>query len=369
VIVGIFTELVGAGGIQRSGCLTAFAMASFAAQHGEKYHFLSLNDPAGEGSFGAGALQVRFTGCGGSKPRFISSAYGLALRQPLLALALHPNLAPVAAAMKLLAPGMRSVVVVHGVEVWTPLPVVRRWSLQSADRILAPSEDTLSRAMKEQRIFPGKGRKLAWSLDPSSNPQPQLSAGLPLPKGFPEGRTILTVGRWDASEAYKGADYLIAAMAALQNNFSDLHLVAVGEGTDLPRLQSLARESPASERIHFLPFIAHDQLRNAYGHCTVFAMPSRGEGFGLVFIEAMACGKPVIGGNHGGTPGVIDDGVNGYLVRYGDVGQLVDRLTRLLNDDALRKSMGAQALAKAQRDFSFARFSAELSAIFDELLD
>ena len=368
MIVGLFPQLTGAGGIQRSGCLTAFAMASFAAQRGEKYHFLTLTDPAGDGSLGAGSLQIRFTGCGGSKPRFLSAACGLALRQPVIVLALHPNLAPVVAAMKLLAPGMRSAIVVHGVEVWTPLPAIRRWSLQSADRILAPSEDTLSRALREQRIFPGKGRKLAWSLDPGCDPKPQLSAGSPLPRGFPKGRVILTVGRWDASEAYKGADHLIAAMPILSKAFSDLHLVAVGEGSDLPRLQSLARESAASERIHFLPFIAHDRLPNAYGHCTIFAMPSRGEGFGLVFIEAMACGKPVIGGNHGGTPGVIDDGVNGYLVRYGDVGQLVDRLTRLLSDDSLRQSMGAQALAKVQRDFTFARFSAGLSAIFEELL-
>ncbi len=368
MIVGLFPQLTGAGGIQRSGCLTAFAMASFAAQRGEKYHFLGLTDPAGEGSFGTGSLQIHFSGFGGSRPRFISAACGLALRQPAVVLALHPNLAPVVAAMKLFAPGMRSVVVVHGVEVWTPLPAIPRWSLQSADRILAPSEDTLSRAMREQHIFPGKGRKLAWSLDPGCDPKPQLPASSPLPHGFPEGRVILTVGRWDASEAYKGADHLIAAMPTLLKAFSDLHLVAVGEGSDLPRLQSLARESAASERIHFLPFIAHDQLPSAYSHCTIFAMPSRGEGFGLVFIEAMACGKPAIGGNHGGTPDVIDDGVNGYLIRYGDVGQLVDRLTRLLSDDSLRQSMGAQALAKVQRDFTFARFSAELDAIFEELL-
>lgn len=369
MIVGLFTELAGAGGIQRSGCLTAFAMASFAAERGEKYRFLSLNDPAGDALSGTGSLKIHFTGCGGSKGRFISSACGSALRQPIIVLALHPNLAPIVAAMKLLAPGMRSVIVAHGVEVWTPLPAIRRLSLQSADRILAPSEDTLSRAMSEQHIFPGKGRKLAWSLDPACDPKPQRFAGLPLPHGFPQGRVILTVGRWDAREAYKGVDHLIAAMPALLKAFSDVHLVAVGEGSDLPRLQSLARKSAASKHIHFLSFIAHDQLPNVYGHCTIFAMPSRGEGFGLVFIEAMASGKPVIGGAHGGTPDVIDDGVNGYLVRYGDVSQLVDRLTRLLSDNSLRQSMGAQALAKVQRDFTFARFSAALSAIFREVLD
>ena len=75
MIVGLFPQLTGAGGIQRSGCLTGFAMASFAAQRGEKYHFLGLNDSAGDGSLGTGSLQIRFTGCGGSKePRTISFA-------------------------------------------------------------------------------------------------------------------------------------------------------------------------------------------------------------------------------------------------------------------------------------------------------
>ena len=98
-------------------------------------------------------------------------------------------------------------------------------------------------------------------------------------------------------------------------------------------------------------------------------MPSRGEGFGLVFIEAMARGRPVIGGAHGGTPEIIDDGVNGFLVPYGDVGQIVDRLARLLADDTLRREMGAQALAKARRDFTFSRFASELEAILRELSD
>lgn len=148
-----------------------------------------------------------------------------------------------------------------------------------------------------------------------------------------------------------------------------MQLVAVGEGSDLPRLQSLARASGVSGHVHFLPFIAHDALPCAYDHCDVFAMPSRGEGFGLVFIEAMARGKPVIGGAHGGTPEIIEDGINGYLVRYGDVEQLADRLQRLISNDSLRREMGAQAFAKVRREFTFGRFSSELSVILNELLE
>jgi glycosyltransferase involved in cell wall biosynthesis len=369
MIVGLFPELSSAGGIPRSGCLTALALASFAAERGESCRLISLNDPAGAGRLKAGTEEIGFTGCGGSESRFVSSALALAIRQPTIVLALHPDLAPLVAAMKILAPGMRRVVVVHGVEVWTPLPAVRRRSLQSADRVLAPSEDTLSRATEEQRLPAGKGRKLAWSLGPEFDPRAVPSAGSALPEGFPVGRLILTVGRWEASEAYKGVDHLIAALPALLKIFPDVQLVAVGEGSDLPRLQSLARGSDVSGRVHFLPFMTHDELPNAYDHCELFAMPSRGEGFGLVFIEAMARGKPVIGGAHGGTPEIIDDGINGFLVRYGDVAQLVDRLKRLLANDSLRREMGAQALAKARREFTFARFSSELAEILSELSD
>jgi phosphatidyl-myo-inositol dimannoside synthase len=368
MIVGLFPELSSTGGIPRSGCLTALALASFAAQRGESCRFVSLSDPLGTGSVKTGGREIHFTGCGGSKPRFVSTGCGLAIRQPSIVVALHPDQAPVLATMKILAPGMRSAVVVHGVEVWTPLPAAQRWSLQSADRVLAPSEYTLSRAMREQRLPAAKGRKLAWSLGPEFDARlapPSSSA----PAGFPPGRIILTIGRWEANEAYKGVDHLITTMPTLLKVFPDIQLAAVGEGSDLPRLQSLAREAGVSGHVHFLPFMAHDELPNAYDHCDVFAMPSRGEGFGLVFIEAMARGKPVIGGAYGGTPEIVEDGINGYLVRYGDIEQLTDRLQRLLSNDSLRREMGTQAFVKVQREFTFARFSSELSIVLNELLD
>lgn len=369
MIAGLFPELSTAGGIQRSSCLAALALASFAQARGESCRFISLSDASGASAVKTGGREIRFVGCGGSKRRFLSGSLALAIRQPTVVVALHPRLAPIVAMMKILAPGIRGVVVVHGAEVWAPLSLVRRLALRSADRVLAPSEDTLSRAIKEQRLTPVKVRKLAWSLGPDFDPREELRAALSPRAKFPSGRVILTVGRWDAKEAYKGVDHLIAAMPALLDRFPDVHLIAVGEGTDLPRLQSLAQRSGCMDHIHFLPFIAHDHLPNAYDSCEVFAMPSSGEGFGLVFIEAMARGKPVIGGAHGGTPDVIDDGVDGFLVPHGDVTQLADRLKRLLASDILRREMGRRALMKARRQFTFARFSSELAAILNELLD
>lgn len=367
MIVGLFPELTSPGGVQRSSVLTAFALALAARARGEPYRFLTLVDDARRMQpITSAGQEIWFTACGGDKSRLVSHAVALAVRQPRIVVALHPNLAPVAALMKLLAPGMRTVVVVHGVEVWTALPLVRRVALRAADRVLAPSQDTVSRAVKEQRLLAGKVRRLAWSLGPEFDPGKPISPAPP-PANFPCGRVILTVGRWDATEAYKGVDHLIGAIPQLLKDFPSVQLVAVGEGTDRPRLETLARESGAADHIHFLPFISHDQLQGVYDHCEIFAMPSRGEGFGLVFIEAMARGKPVIGGAHGGIPDIIDDGINGFLISYGDAPQLADRLNRLLARETLRREMGLAALAKVRHRFTFARFSAELSSILNEM--
>jgi glycosyltransferase involved in cell wall biosynthesis len=147
----------------------------------------------------------------------------------------------------------------------------------------------------------------------------------------------------------------------------ELHLVAIGSGTDVPRLKHLAQKSGVAARVHFLSALPQEQLGPAYDSCEVFALPSRGEGFGLVFLEAMSHGKPVIGGAHGGTPDVIEDGVTGYLVRHGDVAELTDRLERLLADDTIRCSMGARALERVRRDFTFDRFARDLAEALETI--
>jgi glycosyltransferase involved in cell wall biosynthesis len=109
-------------------------------------------------------------------------------------------------------------------------------------------------------------------------------------------------------------------------------------------------------------------LVSAYDACDVFALPSRGEGFGLVFLEAMSRAKPVIGGAHGGIPDVIDDGVTGYLVQHGDLTQLADRLKTLLTDEPLRRSMGQRALERVRQDFTFECFSRNLERAIGPML-
>jgi phosphatidyl-myo-inositol dimannoside synthase len=368
MIVGLFTELSAAGGVQRASRLTAAVLASFAVRRGHRCSLLSLNDPPDSSRIRFGSEEIEFTGFGRSKTGFFASALGAAFRQPKLIVALHPHLAPVVVAMKLCAPRSRGVVFAHGIEVWAPLKTSRRWALRRSDLVLAPSADTLRHLVEQQGVAESKVKKLCWSLGPEFNPSALPCASRRLAEGFPCGRVILTVGRWDAHEAYKGVDHLILALPALLANLPDLHLVAIGDGTDLPRLKRLAEQSGVAGHVHFLPRMEPEELSSSYGACDVFALPSRGEGFGLVFLEAMSHGKPVIGGAHGGTPEIIEEGKSGYLVQHGDVTQLTERLLHLMSDESCRRRMGEQAFERARSNFTYPRFSEELTGLLDHVL-
>jgi phosphatidyl-myo-inositol dimannoside synthase len=254
----------------------------------------------------------------------------------------------------------------HGVEVWKPLPLLRRQALLSADLVLAPSRDTAQKLEGIQGVPQAKIRKLAWPLNPDLLRMAATSPGLPLPSGFPQGRVILTVGRWATSERYKGADDLIRAMAQLRMTFPGLHLVAVGDGDDLPRLKKIAADLGVSEAVRFLTGLSRQEIAACYARCEIFALPSTGEGFGLVFLEAMAFAKPLVGAACGGTTDVIEDSVNGLLIPPGDSARLVEALAGLLKDELLREKLGQRGAEILRRKYSFEIFQSELELILEE---
>jgi phosphatidyl-myo-inositol dimannoside synthase len=365
-IIGLFPELLGVGGVQEAGRQTAAALEEIAHGSGWSTFFLSLNDPPGAQSFPASEGKISFRGFGRSKVRFVVSAIAQALKEVCIVLAAHPHLAPPAAGMKWTSPRLKSVVMTHGVEVWKPLPPIRRNALRGADLVLAPSSDTAQKLADIQGVSPGKIRQLAWPLSPSFLCWADAPDELVLPKGFPAGQVILTVGRWAASERYKGADELIGAVAQLRRTFPGLHLVAVGGGDDLTRLQGLASQLGVADCVHFFDGLSRKELAACYAHADVFALPSTGEGFGLVFLEAMAFGLPVVGASCGGTTDVIQDGVNGLLVPPRDPKWLVGGLDQLLRDSGLRAELGRRGSEIVRHKFQFNVFRTGLERVLRE---
>lgn len=326
---------------------------------------LSLNDTRELHRMSVGGKEFVFTGCERSKARFTATAIRAARRHGKLVLAGHPNLGPVTQAMKAVAPRLRRIICTHGMDVWEPLPALRRIALRRANVVLAPSEDTAN-YVAAQRVPRERIRVLPWALDPEFEAIPANAPQGKLPHGYPEGRVILTVGRWLANERYKGMDTLITALPRLLTRWPELQLLAVGDGDDRAWLEELAEKNGVNRHVHFLSGLSYAELAACYSACEIFALPSRGEGFGLVYLEAMARGKPVIGGAHGGAPEVIEDGVTGYLVPHGDAAQLATSIEALLADPAMAKKMGERGRQRVEREFRFSVFAKSLKKILRE---
>jgi phosphatidylinositol alpha-1,6-mannosyltransferase len=180
---------------------------------------------------------------------------------------------------------------------------------------------------------------------------------------------VLTVGRWLTTERYKGMDTLIMALPRLLLRWPDLQLVLAGSGDDREWLEAIARESGVQRHVHFLTDLSYGDLAACYAAAEVFALPSRGEGFGFVYLEAMARGKPVIGGAHGGAPEVIADGETGYLVQHGDPVQLATSIDALLAHPDIARQMGARGRERVEREFRFNVFAKSLRKILRELCE
>ncbi len=367
VLIGLFPELDAPGGIQRAGRHLAFVLSEYAASHNMEYRILSLNDTQELHRMRIADREFVFTGSARGKARFAASAMRAARRRPKLVLAAHPNLAPIISAMKVLAPRMKSIVCTHGVEVWEPLSGVRRRSLRRANIVLSPSHATADFVESVQGVPRQHIRVLPWALDPDFETVATANASAKLPAAFPAGPVILTVGRWLATERYKGMDTLILALPRLLLRWPDLQLVLVGSGDDRQWLESIAQESGVRLHVHFLTDLPYSELSACYAAARVFALPSRGEGFGFVYLEAMARSKPVIGGAHGGAPEVIQDGVTGYLVQYGDSVQLATSIDAILSNPELARQMGQCGRERVDKEFRFSVFAKSLKKTFREL--
>jgi glycosyltransferase involved in cell wall biosynthesis len=364
-LVGLFPALVGIGGVQEASRQTAAALDAIARSNGWRTIFLGLNDTPGDCHFTYDGRHIIFRGFGRAKISFLFCAAQATWGGARIVVAAHPNLAVAAECMKVLSPQVKVIAMAHGVEVWQPLPRYRRRALLSADLVVAPSTDTATKLDVIQGIPLPKIRRLSWSLSPDFI-RLARAPSLPLLPGFPRGSVILTVGRWVAAERYKGLDDLIRATAQLRAGIPELHLVAVGGGDDLGRLQALATELGVQDCVHFLEGLSQEELAACYAQADVFALPSAGEGFGLVFLEAMAFGKPIVGAAIGGVTDLIEHHVNGLSVLPHDKDGLAQALSLLLLDDSLRSDLGRRGAEIVQQKYRFEVFQNELQRIVDE---
>jgi phosphatidylinositol alpha-1,6-mannosyltransferase len=161
-------------------------------------------------------------------------------------------------------------------------------------------------------------------------------------------------------ERYKGHDELIDVWPDVVAAIPDAELVIAGDGDDRVRLESRAKASRAGDRIRFVGFVDRDGLAAQYARAALFALPSRGEGFGLVYLEAMAHRLPCLGSPHDAAREVIEHGTTGLLADPQDRVALGAALIELLKDGELRRRLGESGYQRLLERFTFDRFQRRL---------
>jgi glycosyltransferase involved in cell wall biosynthesis len=202
---------------------------------------------------------------------------------------------------------------VYGVEVWTRGSILRRSVLRRIDAVVAISAFTVKR-LREWAVIPGD----RISLIPNAIDMKGFAPGprneqLRKRLGLGNGPVLLTLGRMDASERAKGFDEVLEVLPSLLEDFPSLTYCAAGEGSDRDRLEEKAARLGVRDRVVFTGYVAEEEKLDLYRLADLFVMPSRMEGFGYVFLEALAAGVPVVASSIDGSREAVRGGAWGYL--------------------------------------------------------
>lgn len=350
--------LQGAGGVQNyTRTLVAAFQEVLGADNARVVAVSGEPEARDDGGF---ALPLRV------KIRFAASALAAAISwSPDLIVCAHIGVAPAG----LLIQKFTRVpywVVLHGIEVWAELPPGKRSALGAAECLVSVSLFTLDATIARHSLHEPRALILPPTLPKGQAPSPRSDG-----EGSQNSQRpiVLTVGRISASERYKGHEVMLAAWPLVLRQVPTAEYWIVGGGDDRTRLESRAQELGIAPSVRFAGSVSAEQLGVCYDNCCVFAMPARteldahsprGEGFGIVFLEAMVRSKPVVGPRIGAPAEFIRSGEHGLLVDPASAKEVAAALIELLEDPARARRMGEAGREWVLSEFSFERFCERL---------
>jgi glycosyltransferase involved in cell wall biosynthesis len=339
------------GGISRMLRLYLKALCELSGQ-GDAVRLLSLNDQVLDSTdlrrYSNGGL-VEWEVCSHNKVRFCEAALRMGVRSNRIVCG-HVAQLPLAWASCRFSSRKSYYLVAHGIEVWRPFTFMERRALLGARLVLCVSDFTRRKLLGYCPVPPERTAILPNALDPHLEPPSAVSAA----EGPP---VILTVSRLSMADSYKGIDHLIAAMPSVRAAIPDARLRIVGRGDALPSLQALVNRLSLGQAVEFAGYVDDSELHGEFERSRMFALPSEKEGFGLVYLEAMANGRPCLGARSGGAPEVITADT-GILVDYGDVPGIGAAIVA-----GLRRDWPVGPLLERARAFSYLRFKERLASL------
>lgn len=222
-------------------------------------------------------------------------------------------------------------VIVHGIDAWDIKEASKISALKAAEKILSVSEYTSNHILIDQENSLENIHILSNTFNASqfiiqSKPQ-YLLARYQLDKNQ---HIILTVARLAGGDRYKGYDQIIQSLPIIRQQIPNIHYLLVGKGNDRDRVEAIIDSTNVRDCVTLTGFVSDEELGDHYNLCDVFAMPSKREGFGIVYLEALACGKPTIGGNQDGAIDALCHGKLGALVDPDDIQKLAETIISIL---------------------------------------
>ncbi|MHC5612008.1 MAG: glycosyltransferase family 4 protein [Nostoc sp.] len=231
--------------------------------------------------------------------------------------------------------GIPYTVLTYGKEVWEPLKNQEHRALTSAAGIWAISRYSRDRTCLANSLNPKMVEMMPCAIDgdkftPGSK-QPELAKKY----GLTGAKVLMTVARLWSGDIYKGVDVTIRALPQIAQVFPEVKYLVIGRGDDQPRLAKLAKNLGVSDRVVFAGFVATEELIEHYRLADAYIMPSQ-EGFGIVYLEAMACGIPVLSGDDDGSADPLQDGKLGWRVPHRNPNAVAAACIEMLQGDDQR---------------------------------
>ena len=310
---------------------------------------LALHEPASQRSFGRAVVH----GADGRSFRFVAAALRRAASadRHTAVIVTHLHLAP--AALAFTARGASLTTILCGVEAWKPLSRLQRAALDRSARLVAISNFTRDGFVHANPRFDRRAVDVC-HLGVETMPTRDRDSVEP--------PSALIVGRMAGDERYKGHDPLLEIWPDVVAAVPGAILRIVGDGDDRPRLEHKAASLGLSGQVVFLGRLDEDTLQREYQRCTAFVMPSRDEGFGFVFVEAMRAGRACVG-SRGAADEIIINEDTGLIVEPDSRAQLLQSVVRMLRDRATADAMGARGRLRFLQQFTDDRFRDRFTAL------
>lgn len=275
---------------------------------------------------------VRHVPCGGSR-RAMTAAFTAALvrDRPDNVVLGHVLLAPLVPIVRAVRPRARITLLAYGIDVWSPPPPWRALLVRRGiDRVVAISRTTATRMAAAYGLPAHRFRIVPPAVDaPASPAGPRVG----------EGR-LLSVARLEPADRDKGVLAVLRALPAILSDFPAASYDVAGDGALRDEVEHTARGLGIASHVHLHGRVTAGELDALYRNADVFVLPSRKEGFGIVYLEAWSHGLAVVAGNRDAGTEVVAEGVTGLLADPGSTEEIAGAVKRLLGDEALRRTLG-----------------------------